>query len=252
MKKIIVLTIMLVMTLSFLHAGEGTKKLRIAVAGNLSFAIKDLKQEFQKANPDLSLEIEIGSTGALTAKILNGAEFDLMLAADMARPLKLQEAGFAVNKPVVYAKGRVIIFSAKPRDLKKGLEVIKNKNIKTIAIASIKLAPYGKAAWDAIEKDGLTAFKDKLVYTQNVSQAVQYALSSTDLAFIAKSAVFAPKMKAYNKEFVHWVEVDPKLYSPIEQGMILMKGKNQKDADKFYKYMLSANAGKILKKYGYE
>jgi molybdate transport system substrate-binding protein len=53
---------------------------------------------------------------------------------------------------------------------------------------------------------------------------------------------------------LYWSVVDPKLYAPIEQGLVILKhGKenNAADAEKFYKYLLSSSAKAIFKKYGY-
>jgi len=55
-----------------------------------------------------------------------------------------------------------------------------------------------------------------------------------------------------NKTKLYWQAVDPKIYSPIEQGMVVLKSSmNKLNAEKFYKYMLSNDAKKILEEYGY-
>jgi len=55
------------------------------------------------------------------------------------------------------------------------------------------------------------------------------------------------------KKSLHWVEIDESLYTPISQGMILLKeGKDNKEAKAFYDFMLSTEAKKILVSYGYE
>ena len=78
-----------------------------------------------------------------------------------------------------------------------------------------------------------------------------YALSAADIGFIAKSSLYSPKMSAYKKD-VNWAEVDPKLYTPIKQGIVLLKfAKENKEYQAFYDFILSEKAKTIFKKYGY-
>jgi molybdate transport system substrate-binding protein len=58
-------------------------------------------------------------------------------------------------------------------------------------------------------------------------------------------------MKQY-KEGIHWKEVDRKLYTPIKQGMVILKkGEENTEVRAFYDFMLSAKAQKILTEFGY-
>ena len=60
--------------------------------------------------------------------------------------------------------------------------------------------------------------------------------------------MFSDKMKKYK----NWVEVDTSLYSPIKQGLVILKhGENKKSAKAFYDFLLSPKAREIFKKYGY-
>ena len=49
-----------------------------------------------------------------------------------------------------------------------------------------------------------------------------------------------------------WIEVDEKLYTPIDQGMVILKrGKGNEEVKAFYDFILSAEAKAILKQFGY-
>jgi molybdate transport system substrate-binding protein len=55
-----------------------------------------------------------------------------------------------------------------------------------------------------------------------------------------------------NKTPLFWKEIDPKTYTPIQQGMVILKrAANNPDAEKFYQYILSAGAKRIFEQYGY-
>ena len=51
------------------------------------------------------------------------------------------------------------------------------------------------------------------------------------------------------KKGVNWVEVDESLYTPIKQGMVLLK--TSKEAKAFYDFILSNKAKKIFGEFGY-
>jgi len=51
---------------------------------------------------------------------------------------------------------------------------------------------------------------------------------------------------------VNWVSVDLALYTPIKQGIVLLKyGEENREYSAFYDFILSEQGKAILKKYGY-
>ncbi len=223
--------------------------IKVSLATNVTYAIDELKKEFNKLHPDIKLLTTISSSGKLTAQIRHGADFDLFLSANMKYPKALYKDGIAKTKPVVYAQGSLILLSSQKRDFSKGIDIITDEGIKKIAVANPKLAPYGKATIEAIKSLKLyDKVKDKFIFGESIGQTVIYTLNAADIGFIAKSTIFSPKLKGLKKG-ENWIDVDPKTYNPIFQGMVLLK--DNKDAKAFYDFMLSDSAKKILKKYGY-
>ena len=242
---------LLVLTLFFTtYSLAGT--INIAVAANVSYAMDELKKEFNKLYPDTKVQVTLGSTGKLSAQIKNGAPYQLFLAANMQYPQALYDEDIALTRPIVYAQGSLAYISTKKQDFSKGIMLLKEKNIKKIAVANPKTAPYGIAAVEAMKNSGIyETIKDKFVYAESISQTVSYAVTATDIGLIAKSSLFSPKMKRFKKG-INWTEVDTKLYTPIDQGMVLLKkGKKNCEAASFYAFMLSKKAKNILKKFGY-
>lgn len=219
-------------------------KLTIAIAANVSYAIPELINEFNKTNPT-KIRTIIGSSGKLTAQISNGAPFDIFMSANMKYPNYLYEKNITKTKPIVYAKGSLALFSSKQKEFSKGLELLKNS--KNIAIANPKTAPYGKASIEALKNVKLyKEIKNKFVYGESISQTVAYAVRATDMGIIAKSSLYSPKMKRYKKD-INYIDINPKLYTPIKQGIVLIN----KEAQAFYDFILSSKAKEIFRKYGY-
>lgn len=227
-------------------------KITLALAGNVAYAIDDLKKEFHKLYPNIEVQIILGGTGKLTAQIMHKAPYDILMGANMMYPETLYQKGFAVTRPLVYAKGSLALVSRTKRDFSKGLELIKEANIKKIAIANPKTAPYGVATFEALKNAKLLeALKPKFVYAESISQTVIYTTKVTDIGFIAKSALFSSKM-AHLKEGRNWIAIDTKLYAPIEQGIVILKhGAKNAEVSAFYAFIFSREAQKIFEKFGY-
>jgi molybdate transport system substrate-binding protein len=240
------------LALLLLSAYIQAKTIKIAVAANVSYAIDDLKTEFAKLYPDTKVQIILGGTGKLVAQIKHKAPYDILMGANMMYPQSLYDDGFAVTRPLVYAQGSLAYLSAKKQDFSKGMELLSSDSIKKIAIANPKLAPYGMATVEALKNAKVyDKVKSKFVYGDSISQTVTYAIKATDLGFIAKSSLYSPKM-AHFKEGLNWVDVDSKLYTPIDQGVVLLKhGEKSAEASAFYAFIFSKKAEDIFKKFGY-
>ena len=245
MKKII---LALMVLCSCIFAGE----IKVAAAANVSYAMDKLVAEFNKTNPDTKVLVTLGSSGKFVTQIENGAPFDIFMAADMKFPQTLFEENLTLNKPVLYAQGSIAILSSRELDLKKGMDLLKEKSISKIALANPKTAPYGVAAIEAIKNAKVfDDVENKFVYAETISQVITYTTTAADIGFIAKSSMYDEKMSQY-KENINWIEVDPKLYTPIDQGIVILKnGKDNKEVKAFYDFILSNSAKKIFTDYGY-
>jgi molybdate transport system substrate-binding protein len=225
--------------------------LKVAVAANLQSVIKVLDADF-KSQTGIVVEPIVGSSGNLVAQIKNGAPFDVFLSADMNFPDVLYKAGLSTDKPVVYALGSLIICSTQNLDVKHWQSLLLKDEVKKIAIANTTTAPYGKAAQEALVKLGLLdKISAKIVTGESITQVNTYIFNdAVSVGFTSQSFIY----DSGQSKKLYWQLVDPKLYSPIEQGVVILKharDNNYAGAEKFYKYLLSSSAKAIFKKYGY-
>lgn len=226
--------------------------INLALSANVSYAIKSLIKEFNTLHPDVRVRVIVGSSGKLTAQIENGAPYDIFMSANMKYPKALYLSGKALTPPSVYAQGSLSLLSIKKRDFSQGLKIIQSKEIRKIAVANPKTAPYGKASFEALKNAGLLEkTKTKLVYGESAAQTLSYTISAVDIGFVSKSSLYSPKLKRF-KRGVHWEEVDSAMYDPIEQGIVILhRGKAKKSVKVFYDFILSERAKKIFMDYGY-
>ena len=223
------------------------QSVKIAAAANLRFVFDEIKASYIVSNPGANVTATFGSSGVLLQQILNGAEYDIFMAADNTFPAKLKEQGAASGQIKTYALGKLVLWS-NTLDLSKGLEVLNDPAVKRIAIAKPELAPYGDRAIECLKSAGLyDKVKDKIIYADNISQAAQFAQTgNAEVSILAMSLVLTPDMKGSS------YLIDPKLYKPVEQAMVLVKSwKTNPDGAKFMKFVLSDHCRPIFEKNGY-
>ena len=224
----------------------------IAVAANMKDAFLAIQNEF-KVDNKADFRVVYGSSGNITAQILNGAPFSLFISADESYPLELFKRKMTVDDGKVYAVGKIALLSKKSNGIVLGnnkADLTKAfKQANKIAIAKPELAPYGKAAVDYLKAEGLwDLVKDKLVYGDNISIATMYVASgAADIGFTALSLALSPGIA---KETQHLV-LNPALYEPIQQRMVLMKNA-PRDALALYQFIQSPKAQAILRRFGYQ
>ncbi|MEN8122013.1 MAG: molybdate ABC transporter substrate-binding protein [Bacteroidota bacterium] len=247
--QIIVFAIAFILSLVSCNSNK-TETLRIAAASNLRYALEELNAEFEKGT-NIKVEMSAASSGKLTAQIQNGAPFDIFLSANKKYPDYLFENGFGLEKPKLFCSGLIVYWTNKGINLKGDIYEIADEKIKKIAIANPQNAPFGQASVQVLKSIGIyDSVKQKVIFAENVSQISQYVLNNNvDVGFSSKSLVLSPKLKGKGK----WFDVDESLYKPIEQFVLLLKGKRQnKNAKNYYEFLFSQNAQKILKEYGYK
>jgi molybdate transport system substrate-binding protein len=220
---------------------------KVAAAANLRFVFDEIKASYAIANPNTTITANFGSSGALLQQILNGAEFDIFMAADNSFPVKLKDQGAASGEIRTYALGKLVLWS-NTLDVSKGLEILTDPAVKRIAIAKPELAPYGDRAIECLKSAGLyEKVKDKIIYADNISQTAQFAQTgNAEIAFLSMSLTLTPEMKG------SVYLIDPKIYKPVEQAMVMVKiWKVNPEAAKFMKFVLSDKCKPIFEKNGY-
>ena len=228
-------------------ACSSNNRIRIATSANMQFALEDLISEFKK-NHDTEFDLVIGSSGSLYAQIKNGAPFDLFIAANMKYPSEVAKLDLADQPPKVYAKGQLILWTIK--DFEPSLDLLLSDKVHKIGIANPETAPYGKTAIEALKNHGIyEQIKPKLVYGENISQTNIFISSgSVDIGLTSKSVLATPNLKSKG----NFKAIDSKLYSNLEQGVVLLKNASDNEiAREFYTFLNTKEAKKILLKHGY-
>ena len=241
----------LLATFCFFNTNVYAQVSTVAVAANMKDAFAEIVTAFRSTGRP-EMRVVYGSSGNFTTQILNGAPFNLFIAADEHFPLELYKNGKTVDDGVVYAIGKLAVIAK----TSSGIQLLDGKGdmakaiakANKIAIAKPELAPYGRAAVQYLKAEGLWDLaKDKLVYADNIGAATTYVVSgAADIGFTAFSLAKSPELAKQTS----YLLVDPKSYEPIKQRMVLIKSAPQEATD-LYRFMQGRQAKSILQKFGY-
>ena len=242
------LSIFVVGTFSSLaHADQ----VNVAVAANFVAPMKKISHDFERETGH-QLRISTGSTGSFYAQIKNGAPFHVLLAADDETPLKIENEGLGVTgSRFTYAIGKLILWSKQTNFVDSKGEILKSNQFDRLAIANPKIAPYGLAAMEVLERLNLqVALKPKLVQGESIAQAYQFvATQNAQLGFVALSQVIADGKIS---EGSAWI-ITATMYSPIRQDAVLLnKGKDNVAAAALLTYLRGEKARATIRSFGYE
>lgn len=238
------------MLVAFSVAGRSQTVLRVAAAADLEPVLPPILQQFQQQT-GIHAEATYQASAALTAQIQNGAPFDVFFSADMGYPKRLADAGLTQGKePVLYAKGTLVLWTRKDSALPPpSLELLKDPNLKRLAIANPERAPYGKAAVAALKKLGLyDSLKPRFATAENIAQTAQFVDSgNADAGLISLTSAMTPRLSTAGRYFVMPRDV----YPPIEQGaVVLRQSAHAADAQKLLDFVLSAAVQQQLARAG--
>lgn len=230
------------------------RKLSIAAAADLQFALEDVAQGFRKAHPGIDVAATYGSSGNFYSEIRNQAPFDVFLSADSEYPRKLAQEGLADARSMfTYGVGRIVVWvpAQSPLDLARlQIHALEAQSVKHIAIANPQHAPYGRAAAAAMRSLGVyDRVAAKLVLGENIAQTLQFVQSgAADVGIVALALALAPSTRAQGR---YW-EVPLDAYPRIEQaGVVLTHARDAAAARQFRAYLQSGAARERLKDFGF-
>jgi molybdate transport system substrate-binding protein len=244
----------LLIVLLLAETGYATgKEILVAAASSIREPLDEVIDRFQSQS-GIKVQVSYGSSGKFTHQILRGAPYDLFLSADEQYPQRIRKSKVTVLGPQIYAVGVLSLYDTADggcgagNDLKMLIKGLETRRIRRIAIANPELAPYGRAAREALENSGVwSVVHPHLVYAANVAQAAQYSLiGAVDCAFIARSHAISPHLLHRG---VH-SEVSRSLHAPLNHAMVLLSGADN-GARSLFNFLAGAEAASIFKNAGF-
>lgn len=235
----------LLATLGLLAGPVSGAEILVAVASNFDRPLAQLAAIFE-AKSGHNVQRVAGSTGKLYAQIVNGAPYDLFLAADTLRPQRLLASGHAVaGSAVDYAHGALVLWSAAP-EARDCLQRLALGRFTHFAIANPALAPYGAAAYDWLQQqDSWEQIESRLVVGESIGQAYHFVASGNAQLGLVAAAQLQGK-RAFGCRFL----LPAHSHRPIVQQAVLLR-RAAPEARGLLAFLASPAAQDLIVSYGY-
>jgi molybdate transport system substrate-binding protein len=223
---------------------------QVAVAANFTAPMQKIAAAFEHDTGHKAV-LAFGATGKFYAQIVNGAPFEVLLAADDETPAKLETDHLTVpGTRFTYATGKLVLWSAQDGYVDAQGQVLKTGDVAHLAIANPKTAPYGAAAVETLHKLHVyERVQGKLVQGENIAQTYQFVVTgNAPLGFVALSQVYRDGKFTSGSGWI----VPENLHAPIRQdAVVLAKGSANPAAKALADYLKSDKAKDIIRSYGY-
>lgn len=223
----------------------------VAVASNFSAPMQKIAQAFEQETGHKAM-VSFGATGHFYAQIKNGAPFEVLLAADEATPRQLGKEGLGLAASrFTYAVGTLVLWSKQAGLVDDKASILQSGRFERIAMANPKLAPYGAAAIQTLNRMGiLRNVQPKVVQGDNMSQAYQFvATGNAQLGFVALSQVMTDGKITQGSAWL----VPDSLHTPIQQDAILLaKGAANPAATALLNFLRTERAKAVMRAFGYK
>jgi molybdate transport system substrate-binding protein len=216
--------------------------LTVAAAADLVSVEPAIASSFKRVYPRIGLRFVTAASGVIRQQIENGAPYDVFLSANARYLDDLVQKGLVRNDSAVdYAEGELGIawrdHAAHP------LSNLASPAVRFLALPNPKLAPYGRAAEQALVKlDLWRALQSKIAYGENVQQAWQLFESGNADAVITSWSIL------YNRG---GALIDASLHTPIiQRGGIVASTTKLDEARIFLRFLTSPEGARILAAHG--
>ena len=224
----------------------------IAAAASLQPALEEAAALIA-AETGIAPRFAYGASANLARQIAQGAPFEMLLAADEISIQKLAEAGQLRDAGHVFAVGRLALFAVRGSALNPaaGLEALRPLlaagRVQRFAIANPEIAPYGRAAEEALRGLNLwEALRPRLVFGENIAQAAQFAImEGANGGLIALSLALSPALKVRGDFSL----VPDALHGPLRHRLALTKRASEA-AVRVQAWLLSPPAAAVFARHG--
>jgi molybdate transport system substrate-binding protein len=228
---------------------EKKVELTISAAASLQNALTDIKADFEKEHPNVTLNYNFGASGALQQQISQGAPVDLFFSAAEDKFQKLVQDGLIEKNNGINLVGNELVLVV-PKDSNKGINTFEDlAKASKVALGTPESVPAGQYGKQTLEKVNVwNSIAGKVVYGKDVRQVLTYVeTNNVDAGIVYKTdALTSQKVKivATATEDTH----DPIIY-PVG---VIKNSTHPKEAQLFYDYLQNDQSMKTLEKYGFK
>ncbi len=228
-----------------------THEITVSAAISLKDAFEEIGKTFMQQHPGTKVIFNFGGSGDLARQIEAGAPVDIFASAAQK---DMDDIGkkdlIAANSRKDFAKNEVVLVKpARSLIPLQSLSDLQKKEIRKIVVGNPKTVPAGRYAEEALRHDHLwDAVKDKLIFAENVRQALDYVARDE----VDAGLVYSTDAKARSKDVKVAMRVPERSHQPVIYPIGVIKGTKEESLSKaFVDFVISAEGQRILSQYGF-
>lgn len=245
-------TIMNVLSLAlccipFLTSTALAGELNLSVAASLRETINELSDVFEKKYPGVKILRNFGASGALAKQIEQGAPADLFISANTEWVVYLKDRKLVEPATIGTFAYNALVFAGTTKLPVSGMKDL--AKLRQIAIGSPRSVPAGEYAMESFKAAGIDKeLAGKLVMAKDVREAMKYA----ELGEVDGALVYRTDALLLGKQAKILFTVPEGLHDRVTYPLALtVAGTKKRDAVEFLRFLKSAEARKVLEKYGF-
>lgn len=253
LKRVIVPAILLIGILGVSGCNKEKEVITVFAASSLTESMKEIKEVFEKENPNVEIQLNLDSSSRLRTQIEQGVQVDLYLSANKRHYEALNEKDMIASGVNFLSNSLVLIVPKdNPAKLEKPEDLLNECKL-VIAQKEVPVGNYALEILDAYDESLGNDYKGRVLKNvvseeNNVKQVVaKVVLGEADAAFVYGSDVTMD-----NKDKVKVIEIPEKYNVKAAYWMGSMKGsENNKMVQALYNMIAEESGYRIFEKYGF-
>ena len=229
------------------HEINNDNNVLVFAAASTTDALEELITQFQQET-GLNVRVNFAGSSTLAQQIINGADADLFLSANLDWVTALADQNLVSKSRPLIGNRLVLIVSAESEFQPAKLQDLVDDRVKRISIADPASVPAGVYAKRALNELGIwEQVKPKLVFGVHVRQV----LSQIENELVDVGIVYSTDARISESVKVTG-SVKPELTGPIDYGLVLTSdGVSNPNAVKFFDALTSKSALTVFEKHGF-
>lgn len=224
-------------------------EMKVFAAASMTEVLDELKEEFEKENPNISISFNFDSSGTLKTQIESGAEADVFVSAAKKQMDELEESDLIEkNTRIDLLENEIsLAVSENGKDIK-SFEDLETDKLEKIALGNEDV-PVGQYSEEVLKNLGIwESIQDKVSFGSNVKEVTSWL----DENVVDCGIVYKTDAKIAGLDIVAVVDDSMLENKVIYPAAVLKNSKDKDSAQKYLDFLQSDKASEIFEKYGFK
>lgn len=236
--------VLLLLLATACNQGTSREQLLVSAAASLTDAFGEIEEEFEAANPDVDVSLNLAGSSALREQILEGAPADVFASANVANMDQVVAAGETAATPSIFARNLLQI--AVPAGNPAGVADLEAFSDETLLVGlCAEGVPCGDFARQALTNAGVTPSID------TNEPDVRSLLTKVEAGELDAGITYVTDV-ASTDGAVEGIDIPEAVNVVAEYPIVVLAGATNRDtATAFIEFVLSPEGKSLLAGFGF-